>query len=78
MREGLAISLAALLLGASPALANPATETEHVVEEGETLGGIANRAGVPAAVIAAANGLVEPTTSARARNSPFLASAPIR
>ena len=48
--------LAPLLLAAS----NPATETEHVVEEGETLGGIANRAGVPAAVIAAANGLAEP------------------
>lgn len=48
--------LAPLLVAAS----NPATETEHVVEEGETLGGIANRAGVPAAVIAAANGLAEP------------------
>ena len=30
------------------AAGDPATETEHVVEEGETLGGIANRAGVPA------------------------------
>ncbi|MEZ5694769.1 MAG: M23 family metallopeptidase [Altererythrobacter sp.] len=42
------------------AAGDPATETEHVVEEGETLGGIANRAGVPAGVIAAANGLQEP------------------
>jgi murein DD-endopeptidase MepM/ murein hydrolase activator NlpD len=42
------------------AVGNPATETEHVVSEGETLGGIANRAGVPTAVIAAANGLAEP------------------
>ncbi|WP_181815651.1 M23 family metallopeptidase [Alteripontixanthobacter maritimus] len=42
------------------AAGNPATENHHVVEEGETLGGIANRAGVEAAVIAAANGLVEP------------------
>ena len=52
----------ALLLAAPLVLAagNPATETEHVVTEGETLGGIANRAGVEAAVIAAANGLVEP------------------
>lgn len=51
------------LLVALPLLvasADPATETEHVVEEGETLNGIANRAQVPAAVIAAANGLDEP------------------
>lgn len=39
---------------------DPATETSHVVQEGETLNGIANRARVPAAVIAAANGLQEP------------------
>lgn len=53
----------AVLLAAIPLLlaaGNPATETEHTVEEGETLGGIASRANVPAAVIAAANGLVEP------------------
>lgn len=42
------------------AAGDPATETEHVVEAGETLGGIANRAGVPTAAIAAANGLSEP------------------
>lgn len=54
-------SLAAMLLAVAPAAyANPATETEHVVEEGETLGGIANRAGVPLVVIAEANGLAEP------------------
>ncbi|NTZ42321.1 M23 family metallopeptidase [Altererythrobacter sp. SALINAS58] len=52
---------AAVLLSAPPALASdPATETSHVVQEGETLNGIANRARVPAAVIAAANGLQEP------------------
>lgn len=50
----------ALLAPFQVASANPATVTEHVVEEGETLGGIANRAGVPVAVIAAANGLSEP------------------
>ena len=51
------------LLAALPflvATADPATESEHVVGEGETLDGIANRAKVPAAVIAAANGLSEP------------------
>src|SRR5690606_32820443 len=50
------LALAPLLIAAS----DPATETEHVVKEGETLNGIANRARVPAAVIAAANGLAEP------------------
>ncbi len=52
-----------VLLLAAPlviAAGDPATETEHVVTEGETLGGIANRAQVPASVIAAANGLQEP------------------
>ena len=42
------------------AAANPATETVHKVEEGETLKGIANRAKVPLVVIAEANGLIEP------------------
>ncbi len=50
------IALGAVLIAAG----NPATETVHVVKDGETLGGIANRAKVPAAVIAAANGLQEP------------------
>lgn len=51
---------AVLLALAAPALADPATEAAHVVKEGETLSGIANRAGVDKAAIAAANGLVEP------------------
>ena len=54
---------AALLAFAAPFLLaayNPATETEHTVAEGETLSGIAERAGVPLAVIAAANGIPEP------------------
>ncbi len=51
-----------LLFGAvfSIAAGDPSTEREHVVEEGETLKGIANRAGVPDVVIAEANGLAEP------------------
>ncbi len=53
----LALTIAAfMLLGTG----DPATETEHVVAEGETLGGIANRSGVPLASIAAVNGLSEP------------------
>lgn len=53
--------LAGLALACTaPAFASPATETVHVVEEGETLYGIANRAGVPASRIAEANGLEEP------------------
>ncbi|GGD99513.1 peptidase M23 [Tsuneonella deserti] len=52
------IALAALLL--ATAAGDPRRETEHVVEAGETLKGIANRAGVPPAVIIEANGLVEP------------------
>lgn len=54
----LALSLAAmaLLTGA----ADPGTENEHTVAKGETLSGIAERAGVPAIVIAEANGLREP------------------
>ena len=52
-----ALALAALLLVAA---GDPKTETVHVVTEGETLGGIANRAGVAMSVIAAANGITEP------------------
>ncbi|WBY17490.1 M23 family metallopeptidase [Erythrobacteraceae bacterium WH01K] len=59
LRPLLAAAAATALL-AGTAAANPRTETVHTVEEGETLGGIANRAGVSASVIAAANGLVEP------------------
>ena len=56
MRAALALLAAPLLLAAG----DPRTETVHTVEDGETLNGIANRAGVEAAAIAAANGLVEP------------------
>ena len=48
-----ALACAALLLIA----ASPAAETQHTVKEGETLNGIANRAGVPARDIVKANGL---------------------
>lgn len=57
-------ALRPLLLGTALVLAtaagDPATETNHVVQEGETLGGIASRAGVEAVAIAVANGLAEP------------------
>jgi murein DD-endopeptidase MepM/ murein hydrolase activator NlpD len=46
----------------APAATRESTETEHVVQPGETLGGIANRAGVPQGLIAEANGLAEPYT----------------
>ena len=52
-----ALIVAAMMLMAA---ADPATETEHVVTDGETLSGIAERAGVSKSVIAAANGLNEP------------------
>lgn len=57
IRVALFAPFALLLMAAA---GDPATDTSHVVAEGETLGGIANRAGVPAMAIAAANGLVEP------------------
>lgn len=64
MRRGRPLASLALLAAAlsfpSTASASPATETEHVVLEGETLNGIANRAGVSARAIADANGLDEP------------------
>lgn len=63
MRRAALLLLAAPLLLTAPlvqAAGDPATETEHKVKEGETLSGIAERAGVPAAVIAAANGIPEP------------------
>ena len=53
----LLLALSAVLLVAA---SDPATETEHTVAAGETLSGIAERAGVSATVIAAANGLAEP------------------
>ncbi|MGX7952857.1 peptidoglycan DD-metalloendopeptidase family protein [Tsuneonella sp. HG249] len=52
------LALAALVL--TTAAGDPKKELEHVVSEGETLGGVANRSGVPASVIAEANGLREP------------------
>ncbi|MEP2736928.1 MAG: M23 family metallopeptidase [Erythrobacter sp.] len=55
--------LTALTLIAAPAAliaGNPATETVHTVKEGESLNGIANRAGVDKSIIAVANGLQEP------------------
>ena len=51
-----ALALAAVLLIAS---ADPKAETEHTVVSGETLKTIARRSGVPAVVIAEANGLSE-------------------
>lgn len=56
---------AALLLGAGVLLMaaadpDPKAETTHVVREGETLGGIANRAEVPRLLIIEANGLKAP------------------
>lgn len=56
MKKLSALCLAFLLVAAT----DPATETEHTVGEGETLSGIAERAKVPANVIAAANGLRAP------------------
>jgi murein DD-endopeptidase MepM/ murein hydrolase activator NlpD len=56
---------AAFLLLAAPLLLaayDPATDTEYKVKAGETLSGIAEKTGVPAAVIAAANGIPEPYT----------------
>lgn len=57
MKRLIALPLAALLLVAA---GDPATETEHVVTSGETLSGIASKAGVPMSAIAEANGLAEP------------------
>lgn len=54
----IALPLAALMLATGAT--DPKTETEHVVGAKETLDGIASRAGVPAAVIAEANGLRAP------------------
>lgn len=56
---GFRITAVVMLAPFLAAASGPATETEHVVTEGETLGGIANRARVPIAMIAAANGLSE-------------------
>ena len=65
--RGLALVLAALVAAPllakdapKPKPADPKTETEHVVQPGETLGGIASRAEVPRVLIIEANGLKEP------------------
>ncbi len=50
------MAAAPMLLGMS----DPKTETVHVVKEGESLNGIANRAGLDKSIIAIANGLQEP------------------
>jgi murein DD-endopeptidase MepM/ murein hydrolase activator NlpD len=61
MRRVLLPALAALLLApASLSALPPDQETEHVVGEGETLNGIANRAKVSREVIIKANGLKDP------------------
>ncbi len=59
MRRATALILAgaAMMLIAA---GDPKAETEHVVTQGETLNGIAARAGVAASAIAAANGLSAP------------------
>lgn len=56
--------IASVLAFAAPAaLAAPAgQESAHIVKDGETLNGIANRAGVPAAAIVRANALKAPYT----------------
>ncbi|WP_232495936.1 LysM peptidoglycan-binding domain-containing M23 family metallopeptidase [Novosphingobium kaempferiae] len=60
MRRALVLAAA---LAAAPAYAAPVEEeTVHVVKPGETLNGIANRAGVTAAAIVRANTLKEPYT----------------
>lgn len=51
---------AAAPLSAQTARNDPKTETAHVVQPGETLGGIANRAEVPRILIIEANGLKAP------------------
>ena len=61
MSRGPLLALAALLLAPASAWAlPPEQESEHVVAEGETLNGIANRAGVSHDAIIKANGLKDP------------------
>lgn len=63
MRKAALLPLLALLLGAAAppkGALPPEQETEHVVQPGETLGGIAVRAQVPRVLIAEANGLKPP------------------
>lgn len=65
MKRAGAFALALAVMAAAPLLAevpkaDPKTETEHVVQPGETLGGIASRAEVPRVLIIEANGLKAP------------------
>lgn len=60
MRPGLLAAAALAAMAPGLAVAGPTDETVHVVEPGETLNGIANRAGVSAAAIARANALEPP------------------
>jgi len=61
MKVAALLATAVCLALSAPAIAAPsATETVHVVTSGETLNGIANRAGVEAEEIARANGLKPP------------------
>ncbi len=62
MRRALLLAGAALALIAASDPVPPGQEVEHVVQPGETLGGIANRAGVPRILIAEANRLQPPYT----------------
>lgn len=59
-RAALLPALALMLIAASEPTPRPEQETEHVVQPGETLGGIATRAQVPRVLIAEANGLKPP------------------
>ena len=52
--------MAAAPVSAEPLKADPKTEAVHVVQSGETLGGIASRAEVPRVLIIEANGLKPP------------------
>lgn len=54
------VAFAAIAALALAGASNPRTETVHTVKEGETLRGIANRAGVSLTIIAEANGIPEP------------------
>ncbi|MFC0588546.1 peptidoglycan DD-metalloendopeptidase family protein [Novosphingobium aquiterrae] len=60
MRGAAALLLAASVLLIAAADPDPKTETTHVVKDGETLGGIANRAEMPRVLIIEANGLKAP------------------
>ena len=57
-RAALLLAAGVLLIAAGEP--DPKTETTHVVKDGETLGGIANRAEVPRVLIIEANGLKAP------------------